>query len=374
MTETADPSGRRLPRLCSRLALHVVVLAVIIWLVVLAVSKAPGRASASIDPGIAMSDTRAVEAPLSARGGSSLSGYAALSVDVMPAIMPAYDVPAPVAPTGTLPLALDGNLFKLPSPQTIIPKRPRKELITYAVQKGDTLEDIAKQFEVDVDTLIWANADLEMDPDFLLIDQKVTVPPVSGVLYKVKEGDTLEAIAKKYKGDVAKIKELEYNNLQSPTGVIIADTLLMVPGGEKPYQPRTVNIGGQTVTVNAPRGVGKFQWPASGYISQYFGDYGHRGLDIAGPSGSPVYAADAGVVIESAWDGGFGNCIMIDHGNGFVTLYAHLTTFYTQVGQNIRAGQAIGKTGSTGNSTGPHLHFEVQYMGGLTNPLKYLPQ
>ena len=115
MTETADPSGRRLPRLCSRLALHVVVLAVIIWLVVLAVSKAPGRASASIDPGIAMSDTRAVEAPLSARGGSSLSGYAALSVDVMPAIMPAYDVPAPVAPTGTLPLALDGNLFKLPS-------------------------------------------------------------------------------------------------------------------------------------------------------------------------------------------------------------------------------------------------------------------
>ena len=267
-----------------------------------------------------------------------------------------------------------GDLFKLPLAQTIIPKRPRKELVLYTVQAGDNLSTIAERYDVDIDTLIWANDKLEEDPDYLTIGQQLVIPPVSGVLYTAKDGDTVADIAKKFKGDVRTISELEYNKLVAPSMNVISGTKIMIPGGEKPYQPRLVYIGGNAVMVNAPRGGGRFVWPTTGYISTYFSAGGHRGIDIAGPPGTPVYAADAGVVILAGWDGGYGNCIIIDHGNGFQTLYAHLAAFYPQTGSNVRRGQAIGKMGSTGNSTGPHLHFEVLYGGGLVNPLKYLPQ
>ena len=170
------------------------------------------------------------------------------------------------------------------------------------------------------------------------------------------------------------MKELEYNNAALSASTPISGTKVMIPGGEKAYQPRLVYINGMAVMVNAPKGGGRFMWPTQGYISTFFGDGGHAGIDIAGPLGTPIYAADAGVVIFAGWNGGYGNCVIIDHGNGYQTVYGHFSSFYPQAGQNVRRGQAIGKMGSTGNSTGSHLHFEMHYQGGLVNPLRYLPQ
>jgi murein DD-endopeptidase MepM/ murein hydrolase activator NlpD len=288
----------------------------------------------------------------------------------IPAAVPTLTLPP--APTIAPPLANDGNLFKVPVPQTVILKRPRKEVITYTIQSGDNLSVIAERFDVDVDTLIWANGALEADPDYVLIGDQLLIPPLIGVLYRAKTGDLLETIAKQFKGDLKATQELEYNKLVAPS-TIVSGTLIMVAGGEKPYQPRLVYIGGQAVMVNAPVGGGRFAWPTTGYVSSFYLP-GHLAIDIAGPLGTPIYAADAGVVTFAGWSGGYGNCIMIDHGNGFQTLYAHFSAFYPQTGMNVRRGQAIGKMGSTGNSTGSHLHFEIQYGGGVVNPLKYLPQ
>jgi murein DD-endopeptidase MepM/ murein hydrolase activator NlpD len=284
------------------------------------------------------------------------------------------DIQATLVPTDALPLAGNGAVLKVPQALTIIPKRPRKEVITYTVAAGDNLSDVSERFDIDVDSLIWANDKLEEDPDYLLIGQVLRIPPVSGVLYSAQTGDTIDSIAKKFKGDVRTMMELEFNSISSASSTPISGTLVMIPGGEKAYQPRLVYINGLAVMVNAPRGGGRFMWPTQGYITTFFGENGHAGIDIAGPLGTPIYAADAGVIVFAGWNGGYGNCIIIDHGNDYQTVYGHLTTYYPQVGQNVRRGQAIGKMGSTGNSTGSHLHFEVQYGGGLVNPLRYLPQ
>jgi murein DD-endopeptidase MepM/ murein hydrolase activator NlpD len=308
---------------------------------------------------------------VSARG-ATFTGFAALGGGLSPDDV-SEDVPAPPpTPASILPLAADGYLLKSPQVQTIIPKRPRKELINYTVQAGDNLSTIAERYEVDVDTLIWANDKLEEDPDYLVVDQKLFIPPVSGVLYTVKDGDKLDAIAKTYKGDLRTMLELEYNRLTAAT-IPVSGTKIMIPGGEKQYQPRLVYIDGKAVMVNAPRGGGRFMWPTQGYISSYWSP-DHRALDIAAPIGTPIYASDAGVVVSSGWMGDYGYGVLIDHGNGFQTLYAHFSSYYPSPGQNVRRGQAIGKMGSTGKSTGPHLHFEIRYQGGFVNPLRYLPQ
>jgi len=117
-------------------------------------------------------------------------------------------------------------------------------------------------------------------------------------------------------------------------------------------------------------GSGALCWPVSGYISQYFG--GHTGIDIAGSIGSSVLAAAGGTVSFAGWDGGYGKCIVINHGNGLSTRYAHLSSIQVSDGQSVSRGQTIGLRGSTGNSTGPHLHFEVLSGGSFVNPLNYL--
>ncbi len=346
--------------------MHAALLAACMALLALTYPQLLGHASLSRDT--ASSAPRSVP---SSRGDSAVS-VAALATDFFGA-SDDMDMPVSTVPTTTLSLAANGNLFKTPQLQTIIPKRPRKELVIYTVQQGDNLSTIAERYDVDVDTIIWANDKLEEDPDFLDLGQKLIVPPVPGVLHAMKSGDILADVAKKYKGELRTMLELEYNNLASATTVPVSGTKIMIPGGEKAYQPRLVYIGGLAVMVNAPKGGGRFMWPTSGYISTFFGG-GHAGIDIAGPLGTPIYAADAGVVTFSGWNGGYGNCVIIDHGNGFETVYGHFSSYYPQAGQNVRRGQAIGKMGSTGNSSGVHLHFEIRYLGGLVNPMRYLPQ
>ncbi len=267
----------------------------------------------------------------------------------------------------------EGYLQKQATPLTTMSKRLRKEIMVYTVEEGDNVSTIAERFDLSTDTIVWANGDLEADPDYIVVGQKLSILPVPGVLHTVKAGDTLESVAKLYKADAQAIAEYEFNNLREPFELTPGQKIV-VPDGEKPYNPRLVTLpDGRQVLVGAPKGLGRFVWPTQGWITTRFGEGGHRGVDIAAWIGAPIYAADAGAVTYAGPLGGYGLAVIIDHGNGYQTIYGHLDVYYNKVGQSVRRGQAIGKMGNTGNSTGPHLHFEITLWGGLVNPLNYLP-
>ncbi len=279
-----------------------------------------------------------------------------------------------------------GFLSIAPNPLTDIPKRVRRDVTKYTVQSGDTVSDIAEQFGVSPDSILWANPKLEDNPDMLSLGQVLNVPPTSGVLYTVQSGDTVQKIANNLKGKkkvddiVQAIVSLEFNKerhgLDPPAYPLIAGQFLMVPGGTKPYIAKAVNTySSGPVPSRAARGTGRFGWPVSGRITQkYYAR--HPGIDVAAPKGTPVLAADAGYVTFAGWDNervSYGYMILINHGNGYVTRYAHLSAFIVSVGASVKKGQLIGRVGSTGNSTGPHLHFEVIRGGGRLNPFSVLP-
>jgi len=262
-------------------------------------------------------------------------------------------------------------LVKVPALHTVVPKRPRTTILTYTVEEGDNVSTIAERFDIDTDTVVWANEKLEEDPDYLVVGQKLLILPIVGVLHTVKEGDTIEAIAQKYKAEPQAIIDYEFNHLQE-AGVLKVGQQVIVPNGQKPYQLRYVYTDKGMIAVNAPQGSGRFIWPTSGYITNRYAP-DHLGIDIGAPVGTPVYAADAGVVTSVGPMGTYGLAVIIDHGKGFTTVYAHLSMYYPTVGTPVRKGQAIGKIGMTGKTTGPHLHFEIRYGGGAVNPARYLP-
>jgi murein DD-endopeptidase MepM/ murein hydrolase activator NlpD len=250
----------------------------------------------------------------------------------------------------------------------------RTGVITYVVQAGDIVGTIAAKFGLSEDSIAWANSKLEDNPDLLMIGEELFIPPVDGVLHAVQKGDTLEGIAKKYKAKVEDIVVFKANGIKSAQ-ILIEGQQLMVPGGQKPYVPRLVGVWSGAVPVGAAKGSGAFVWPTQGYLTQYFWSL-HGAIDIAAWEGVPIYAADGGYVAEAgrspeAW--GYGNYILIDHGNGFQTLYAHLSALYVRSGQSVSRGQEIGSMGNTGRSTGTHLHFEIRKWGEQQNPLVYLP-
>lgn len=270
-----------------------------------------------------------------------------------------------------------GFLARAPVPRTTILKREeaRREVITYTVEPGDTLYDLAEKFGVSGDTIVWANTRLEEHPDLIAVGQALIIPPVSGVLHTVAKGDTLEGIAKKYKVDVSAIVSSEFNNLSEPYQLVVGQRI-MVPEGKKPEVPRVVTAQPQP-QVAAPRGAlvgtGRFIWPTSGQITQGYWAY-HRAIDIGSPIGTLIYASDAGYVEVAGWSRvGYGYHVIIDHGNGFKTLYAHMSWFDVVPGQSVKRGELIGRVGSTGWSTGPHVHFEIIRNGIKLNPFGYLP-
>jgi murein DD-endopeptidase MepM/ murein hydrolase activator NlpD len=271
---------------------------------------------------------------------------------------------------------------------TEIPERPRRGIITYTVQSGDTLFGIAEKFKLRPETILWANYDvLQDDPHMLEIGQVLNIPPVDGVLHVVKEGETLEAIAQKYNVSPEAIRNAEWNGLQDG-GEPQVGQVLIVPGGTRPFAgwtpPRQAYVvaGGKRLPSGAcpsvqvpPLGTGSFIWPVnSRWRSGYDFTAYHPGVDFAGRLGDPVYAADAGTVVYAGWSTvGYGNLIVLDHGNGYQTYYAHLSAIFVGCGQQVAKGATIGLVGSTGRSTGPHLHFEIRGPGGFVNPWRALP-
>jgi murein DD-endopeptidase MepM/ murein hydrolase activator NlpD len=274
--------------------------------------------------------------------------------------------------------ANNGNtVSRLADSHTSIPFRTRRDIIVYIVQPGDTVQGIAATFGLNPETIMWSNSAIEDLPDLLRIGQEVVILPIDGVYHEVKEGDSLASIAAKYKVEVDAIigAANEWNRLQPSDFAITPGMKLIVAGGSKPYVPKLVTAYNGPIPSGA-RGTGRFQWPVIGRITQDYW-FGHRGLDIAAPTGSGVYAADGGFVTFAGWtDVGYGYLIRVDHGNGFATWYAHLNGFSVVLGQAVERGQLIGfvgSTGSTGNSSGPHLHFEIRTGDGLLNPRLYLP-
>jgi hypothetical protein len=212
---------------------------------------------------------------------------------------------------------------------------------------------------------------------------------VDGVYYSWQAGDTIEAVAAKYKATPDDILDWPGNDIDLTNPEIKPGTYVMVPGGKRamdnpswylvPVAARgrsgTANVGG-SVCGDGRVGSSAFIWPASNHFLSG-NDYwsGHLGIDIADGEGGAVYAADSGVVVkaDSGWNYGYGHVIMIDHGNGFVTLYAHMSTINVSVCQSVSAGQLIGLAGNTGNSFGAHLHFEVRQNSEFINPWYVLP-
>jgi len=211
-------------------------------------------------------------------------------------------------------------------------------------------------------------------PDLLKLGQVLTILPLDGAYHTVVSGDTLESIADYYKVTVEDILNCELNHIPD-SGKLPVDLKLVIPGGKKPYIPRVVHHYTGPIPENASRGTGVFGWPTSGRITCGFNCYpDHHAIDIGNVSGTPIYASDSGYVAGTGWsDVGYGNTILIDHGNGFQTLYAHLHVILMAEGDSVSKGTLIGRMGGTGNATGPHLHFEIRQNGIRRNPIIYLP-
>lgn len=253
---------------------------------------------------------------------------------------------------------------------TAIPERPRLEIITYVVQAGDTAEAIAEAFGLQPTTLLWSNPEMEKMPDLLQVGQVLTVLPIDGVYHTVAVSDTVESLAEKYKVTAEAITACPFNTI-SVDDLVVGDKLV-IPGGTKPYVTREVTTYQGPVQTEVT-GAGIFYWPAAGVLTQGYW-YGHRAIDIGGSVGAAIVASDGGYVSFAGWtDIGYGYLVVVDHANGFQTYYAHLSQIFVVEGQTVYAGEVVGAMGSTGNSTGPHLHYEIRYNGYPTNPLIYLP-
>jgi murein DD-endopeptidase MepM/ murein hydrolase activator NlpD len=306
-----------------------------------------------------------------------------------------------------------------------LPTRERVEL--YDVRAGDTLWTIAERFGINPSTIVWANE--LTNADQLAIGQRLVIPPVNGILHRAKPGETIEGLADRYGVSRQDIIAFAPNGLGGVT-TLVPGQELMIPGGTPPAPPpppppvaaappAPAPVPAPAAPAPAPpaapapapaaparpaaptpapaprpaptatpapapapaRAVGSFVWPTNGTLTQYFGENwafygpgGHNGIDIANAQGTPLRAADGGTIIYSGWRGGLGNAVGIDHGNGFVTWYGHASQLLVSSGESVARGETVALMGTTGNSTGPHLHFIIVRNGAYVDPMGYLPR
>jgi murein DD-endopeptidase MepM/ murein hydrolase activator NlpD len=298
--------------------------------------------------------------------------------------LPAFNVTPPAA----MPIEA---ISRKTNSHTIIPNRPRQEIFTYIVTTGDSVFGIANKYGIKPESVLWANYNqLNDNPDELSPGMELNIPPVDGVYYEWQEGDTITDVASRFKAEAEDILTWPGNELDLTNPTIEVGTFIMIPGGEREFRQWIIptiareNSGVSKATLgpgacegnySGAYGSGAFAWPTANHFLSG-NDYwsGHLGIDIAGGVGDGVFASDSGVVVFAGWAlYGYGYMIMVDHGNGYQTLYAHLSQVSVGCGQSVYQGNYIGAVGSTGNSTGPHLHFEVRYLGGFVNPWYVLP-
>jgi murein DD-endopeptidase MepM/ murein hydrolase activator NlpD len=235
-------------------------------------------------------------------------------------------------------------------------------LRTYVVQDGDTASGIAERYGLDVDTLRWSNPDLEENPDYLRLGMELLILPVRGVYHQVSAGDTIDALATRYGVAITDIVAYPLNALQGGDKLTAGRWLVVPFGSKETSRPHPDAAAGYD-----------FAWPIVGYVTQLY-SAGHPAVDIGAPYGSAVYAARAGVVVYATWaETGYGYMVLVDHGGGYATVYSHLKGAWVSAGQSVARGQLIGEVGSTGNSTGPHVHFEIRVGGVRSNPIGFLP-
>ena len=307
-----------------------------------------------------------------------------------------------VAMEGVAPVAVNVDYEGIPrmaQPYTTIPTRPRQEIVKYTVQEGDTLFGISEKYGLDPETILWGNYSILLDdPHALQPGQELNILPVNGTLYEWQDGDGLNGVATFFGVTPEDIINFPGNNLD-PNAIgdythpnIAPGTMLIIPGGkrqfvswsaplgvtrENPAQARVLGPGACDPVSGGAVGYGNFVWPTNKHYLSGF-DYSpktnHWGIDIAGSEGEGVYATDAGVIVYAGWNNyGYGNMVMIDHGNGFQSLYAHLSAIYRFCGQSVGQGEGIGAIGSTGHSSGAHLHFEIMTATVKINPWDVLP-
>ena len=273
--------------------------------------------------------------------------------------------------------------------KTVIDQTVDYTVREYTVKRGDSIYGIAGEFKLKPETVFWANAEIfQGSPDNVKPGQVLNIPPVDGIYYEWQEGDTFESVADKFGVDPEVIIGWPGNNLDLSDPVVTTGQYVMVPGGEDNTQPLFISTytaaaayASNTKCGSGFASRGFFGWPTTNHFrSGYnFGDNNgqHRGIDLSASEGAPIYAADNGVVsfvsADGSWDNGFGNMIQIDHLNGFVTLYGHLSVVYVNLCDSVSAGSLIGLAGSTGNAFGAHLHFEIRYEGVPRNPYDFLP-
>lgn len=292
-----------------------------------------------------------------------------------------------------------GGVPRLAQVDTTIPSRPRQEIIKYKVEEGDTIFGIAENFGLEPRTVLWGNYYILLDdPHALKAGQELNILPINGTYHEWQQGEGLNGVAKYYGVTPEDIINYPANELSFETvGDFAAPniqpgTWLIVPNGrrefiswsaplgvtrENPASARVLGPGACDPVSGGAVGYGTFVWPASKHYLSGF-DYApstnHWGLDLAGDEGEGAYATDAGVVVYAGWNNyGYGNMIMVDHGNNFQSLYAHLNGISVGCGQSVGQGDLIGLIGSTGRSSGSHLHFEIRAISSWVNPWDVLP-
>jgi murein DD-endopeptidase MepM/ murein hydrolase activator NlpD len=304
----------------------------------------------------------------------------------------AIDVLEASSPPQTAPVEEPEQTAETLAAVTETAPEPEPAYFTYIVQQGDTAASIAARYGLELESLLWNNPELRIDPDLLNVGQELTIPTANGILYTIKLGDTLLGVADLYQTDVENIVGLGANQLGSADSVL-EGAVLLLPGAVPPpppppeltpepffaaAAPDEAAPGGDFSAPAASDVVSGFMWPVSGSINDYFGaprgggTY-HSGVDIGADSGTPIAAAAGGQVVLASAGYGYGNYVIISHDNGYETLYAHLSEIDVSQGQWVAQGETIGLVGDTGWATGPHLHFEVRAGGAAVDPLSYLP-
>jgi murein DD-endopeptidase MepM/ murein hydrolase activator NlpD len=317
------------------------------------------------------------------KGNSGVEALAPIATARPDANPPRVKMPSLGSPSAALESIVRQIQIKTDMPAD----KPRYSILEYRVKRGDSVFAISAEYKIKPETVLWANYDVLQDsPDSLRPGQVLKIPPTDGIYYQWKENDTLESVANEFKTTVDEIVNYPGNDVDLTNPKIDSGSWVMVPGGQREFVQwlvPTIAKGksgtsgtSQSACPGGAVGGGGFTWPADAHTLSG-NDYwsGHLGIDIAAGEGATVYAADSGVVTmaQGGYNYGYGNVIQIDHGNGYSTVYAHLSAIFVSVCQSVSQGQQIATSGNTGNSEGAHLHFEVRQNGGFINPWFVLP-